>query len=413
MARKTTTLTDKEIKAAKAIDKSYKLFDGRGLYLEVTKKGKKWWRLKYRYRNKDKLISLGVYPSVSLADARMTREIMKAQIANGIDPAQLRAKEKQIVSSERIKNKYTFKVLAVEYFEYLMTLSSPISEGYQKKLIGRAKKHAYPIIGNITIDKIEKKDVLSIIDPLRKAQKYEIARRVLLIVKNILEYAIDRDLLKVNIASGIKPSSSIGMIETKHYPIITEPKQLKALLLSLDDYSGDYTTKQALRVMPHVALRPFNIRFAEWSEIDFINKIWSISANKMKMKEPFRIPLTEQVIQILKETKVFSGDGRYIFPSILKKGSPMSENTLNSALRRLGYTREEIVSHSFRGIFSTIAHSMNIEHGCSSLAIEKHLSHKDTNKIRDAYMHSDLLDERIVLTKWWSDYLDGLRNAEL
>ena len=213
-------------------------------------------------------------------------------------------------------------------------------------------------------------------------------------------------------ASGIKAENEIGKSEVVHFPVITEDKPLELLLKVLDDYPGAFVTKQALRVMPYVALRPYNIRFAEWSEIDLEKKIWTIAAEKMKMKEAFQLPLPDTVIKIFEETHQVTGDGKFVFPSSVHKERQMSENTLNMALRRLGYEKGEIVSHSFRGIMSTIAHSKMSEHGFDSLVIEKALAHADPNEVRASYAHSDLFEERVKLMKWWSGHLDTLKASK-
>jgi integrase len=409
MARMVRPLTDKEIKGAKAKEKEYKLFDGGGLYLSITPKGKKWWRLKYSFEGKEKRISLGVYPAITLQMARKQREELKYQISQGINPSEERKELKEIKKEEESKILYTFEHLSNEYFQHIQTLSNPISDNHHKKQTGRIANHCTPYIGSKPIVDLKKQDILEVIKRIKELGTHETARRVLSLIKSILEYGVDRELLEYSVASSIKPSKEIGKKIEKHYPVITEPKALKALLLAIDEYSGDYSTKQALRVMPHVALRAGNIRFAEWSEIDFASKLWKIPAEKMKMKVEHIIPLTDTVLKILKETKNFSGSGQYIFPSIIHKDRPLSENTLNVALRRLGYTKEEMVSHSFRGIFSTILHEKISEHGFDPLIIEMQLAHKEQNQVKAAYNHAKYLDDRIKLMEWWSGYLNSLK----
>ncbi len=409
MARITTPLTATEIKAAKPKQKTYKLFDGGGLYLEVPTKQQKRWRLKYRLDGKDKLLSLGVYPTISLQEARRLRDQYKESISKGTDPLQQRKAEAEAREVLRQKQNNSFKKLANAYFEHILTLDNPVSEKYHARMKGRADKHIYPYIGTKPIDEVTRQDVHEIIARIVKAGSHETARRILLITKQILDYCVRRDHIPFNVASTISAKEEIGARTDKHFPIITDPKELKQLFIAIDEYTGDFTTKQALRLMPHVALRPANIRFAEWSEIDFDNKLWSIPADKMKMKRDFSFPLSAQALEILKETRLCSGDGQYIFPSAIRRGSAMSENTLNVALRRLGYTRDAIVSHSFRGIFSTLSHSHMQDHKCSSLAIELQLAHKDRNQIRDTYNQSDLLDERRVLVTWWSNHLTEVK----
>jgi len=271
------------------------------------------------------------------------------------------------------------------------------------------ENHVYPYLAEMYITDVKKSDVREVISLLVKDDKQETANRVLHLIKSILDFAEDREYVEFNVASGIKAAKEIGTIKVKHHPVIIEDEALGDLLHALDNYSGEFTTKQALRIMPYVALRPFNIRFAEWSELDLKKRIWSIPAEKMKTGVAFRLPLPDTVIEIVKETKKVTGDGKYVFPGTRHKDHPLSDNTLNNALRRMGYSNDEIVSHSFRGIMSTIAHSKMSEHGFDSLVIEKALAHKDSNEVRASYAHSDLYDERVKLMQWWSNHLDRLK----
>ena len=410
MARQTTPLTDKEIKAAKPKEKVYRLFDGGGLHLEISPKGQKWWRLKYRFNKKEKRISLGTYPHISLQAARSQRESLKGQIAQGIDPSQQRKEKKEAEKIQKLKSEKTLKNVSEEYFKHINSLNRKLSEKYSERLYNRIVNYVYTDeASGKPIDEIKRKDILRIIKKLVDANNYEVARRVLISLKNILEYAADQEYVEVNVAAGIKPSKVIGERIHRHHPIITDTKEIKGLLQAFDEYSGDFAVKQALRTMPFIALRPANIRFMEWSEIDMEGKVITISADKMKTDTELRIPITPTVEKILKETKVYSGDGRYVFPSRIHKDRAVSENTLNLGLRRLGYSRDQIVSHSFRGIFSTIAHKNMKEHGFESLVIEAQLGHKDTNAVREAYNHNDYFDERIELMQWWDNWLNGVR----
>jgi len=412
MARQTNPLTDKEIKSLKPKEKTYRVFDGGGLHIEVSPKGQKWWRLKYRLDGKEKRISLGVYPSISLSEARKKRELLKEQIAQGIDPSKERKEAKQTRINLDTKNQRTLKAISEDYIDHVEA-KGKLSESHFKRQKRRVELHIHTDISALKpIEDISRVDALDLIDKLVVSDKHDIARRVLQLLKNILEYAVDREYISVNVASGIKASKAIGERTANHYPVMTDEKQLKGLLLSLDGYEGDFSTKQALKMMPYVAFRPANIRFLEWSEVNLEEKVISISADKMKMREDHRIPLTGSVIKILEEIKPYSGDGQYVFPSAIKKGQPLSENTLNVGLRRLGYTGEQIVSHSFRGMFSTIAHKNMKTHGFDSLVIEAQLAHKDTNASRKAYNHNDYFDDRVELMKWWDKYLSKIKERK-
>ncbi len=412
MARKTTPLTDKEIKAVKPKEKTYRLFDGGGLHLEISPKGQKWWRLKYRFDGKEKRISLGVYPHTSLQEARKQRELLKEQIAKGVDPAKTRKEEKADLQAKEAKDKHTFEYLTDAYFTHIAGLENPLSENYREKQKKRVEKHCYPTLKNKPINDITEEDLEEIFEALKQKGYHEVGRRIFLLLRAILKYGVKRRLLKYSVAEGFSAKDEFGERSHKHFPIITDKKELKALLTALDSYGGDFSTKQALRVMPYLAFRPANIRFLEWDEVDIDEGIITILGSKMKMSRDFISPIPPTVMKILEETRLYSGDGKYVFPSPIHRDRPLSENTLNVALRRLGYTREQLVSHSFRRIFSTLAHENMKEHKVSSLAIELQLAHKDKNQIREIYNESDLIDNRMDLMKWWDGYLTGLREGK-
>ena len=418
MPRITKPLTDSEIRAAKPKEKEYKLFDGGGLYLSITPKNKKWWRLKYKLAGKDRLISLGVYPTVTLQQARRQREETKALISAGVDPAEKRRTEKEAArqKEERIKN--TFEALTDAYFEHAATLEDAPTEKTMHRNKRRIENHCYPTLKNVPAEEITEADIIDILSVLKAKGYHEIARRVLMFVKQILRYGVKHQILKYNVAADLSAKEEIGLRVGENYPIITDKAGLKALLVAIDSYAGDPSTAKALKIMPYLAFRPSNIRFLEWGEVDLDNKIITISADKMKKipsnktKRDYRSPISRQVANILQEVHKYSGGGKYVFPSPIHRDRALSENTLNVGLRRLGYTKEQIVSHSFRGIFSTITHDRAGEHKCSSLAIEFQLAHKDRNDSREAYQRGDLLDERKRLMQWWADHIDKIKEGE-
>ena len=410
MPRSTSQLTATEVKVSKPREKDYKLADGRGLYLLVTKSGGKHWKLKYRMESKEKKLSLGAYPEISLAEARELREKYRSEIAKKIDPAAKKAASKKQLKVEDQKAANTFQIISTEFLE---RIRDELSEKYHSKIEQALKRDVYPIIGSIPIDNIKHSDLLFITDAIEQRGAIETAHRVLNLIGKIYKYAVSTGRTPHNITADIDKRYALKKPKERHYPTITEPKALKSLLVAIDGYSGDFTTKKALQIMPYVFLRPFNIRFAEWSEINFEQREWRIPAEKMKMKEIHIIPLTDTIIKILKDVQPFSGNAQYVFPSTVHRDRPMSENTLNAALRRLGYSKDEIVSHSFRGIFSTIMHEKMSDHGFDSLVIEKQLAHKETNKVKAAYNHADYLSERKKMMQWWTDYLNTIkRNHE-
>jgi integrase len=410
MAKIVKPLTDAKVKAAKpkndgGVLKVNKLFDGGGLYLEVPVKGNKRWRIKYRFGGKEGRLSLGVYPHVSLSNAREKREEVKSMVAQGIDPAQARREEKAARQAEDQRDRTTFEYLADAYFDHKATLADAPNETTLNKARRRIAKHAYPTLRNVPAEEITEADVLEIVHTLTRQGYHEIARRVLQMVKAILAFGKRRGFVASNVAADINPKEEIGKITTTNFPIISEPKPLGELLRVIDGYTGNYSTLMALKLMPYVAFRPANIRYLEWSEIDLETATISIPGEKMKMKRAFTTPTSRQAAGLLRQMQRFSGAGRYVFPSATHKDRPLSENTLNSALRRLGYERDQLVSHSFRGIFSTFAHN----HGKDHLAIELQLAHKDIDQVSSAYNRAEMMEIRRELMQWWADFLDEVK----
>jgi integrase len=411
MARQTAALTDTAIKKAKAKDKDYKLFDGNGLFLLVAKTDNKRWRLKYRFNGKEKLLALGLYPNITLREARELREHYRNIIAKGIDPSEQRKKEKEVIKKDNIKQENTFLKVSQEW---LKNYESEVSENYHKKLERALELYVYPFIKNYAIDGITRLDIISILEYLRDKELLETANRVLMLLNKIFMYAVTFEYLPHNITADIDKKVILGKKIHKHYPTLTKEKDIKALLLSIDEYSGDYNTKMALKMLPYVFVRSFNIRNCEWSEIDFINSVWRIPGNKMKTKMEFILPLPHQVIEILEEVREFSGDGRYVFPSFRAKDKPMSDNTLISAIRRMGYTKDEFVPHGFRAMFSTIAYEKaNNEdgHNYTGEVIEALLAHKEPNKVKGAYNRAKYIEPMKGLICWYADYLDEVKNG--
>jgi len=353
MARQTTPLTAKEIQSAKPRDKEYKLFDGGGLYLSITPKGGKWWRLKYRFNNKEQRLSVGVYPAVSLQEARKTREIFKEQIAKGINPSSERKNKKEAILIQETKDLNTFEKIARER---LIRVQDEISEAHYNRTLNAFKNDCFPTIGLIPIDEIEPKHILVILHTMVDRDVKESARKLFYAISKTFKWAVANGKAKRNPANDILLEEILGKKSKKHYPTIIDDAGIKGLLLAIDSYTGEYTTKQALKLLAHVFVRPFNIRHAEWSEISFKHKQWIIPARKMKTIEELIVPLTPSTIEILKDVMKYTGHSEYVFHSPRGRTSPMSENTLLGAIRRLGYTKDEFVPHGFRAMFSTVAH---------------------------------------------------------
>ncbi|RXJ69639.1 integrase [Halarcobacter ebronensis] len=409
MARLTKPLSVKEINNAKPKEKKYKLSDGGGLNLLILPNGTKRWVLKYRYLNKEKEHAIGVFPMISLAKAREKREELKTLIADEIDINQLKKQKKINLINKEIKKSNTFYIVSQKW---LNNYQDQVSENYHTKLEKALENYVYPFIKNQPIEDITRLDIIEILQDLKNRQINETASRVYMLLNKIFKYAVVLEYIPHNIIVDIDQNTIIGRLEKKHYPTFTKEEDIKGLLLAIDGYSGDYTTKMALKILPYVFVRSYNIRHMQWSEIDFDKKEWIIPANKMKTKTEFILPLPNQVIELLKEVYQFSHSSKYVFPSFRDFNRPMSDNTLVSALRRMGYSKDEFVPHSFRSMFSTIAYeNANHEagHKFTGEVIEALLAHKEKNKIKDAYNRASYKESMRSLIEWYSDHLDFIK----
>ena len=403
MPRTTLPINDTQIKNAKPKDKNYKLIDGQGLYILVKTNGSKLWRFNYKFDGKEQTYAIGSYPEISLLNARQKREELRAKVANGVNPSKEKQEQKQIQAA-KIEN--TFEQVSKDW---LKNVSGGLSEHYRVGIEGYFKNHIYQYIGARDINEITRLELLEVIKIIDQKGYTETARRALNVCGSVWKYAVTMGKAEHNIVADIDKKYALSKTVKQHYPVITEPKELGALLRGIDCYHGSFIVRQALRLAVLVFVRPANIRFAEWREFDFDNKVWRIPADKMKMKAPHIVPLCTQAIKILEELKPITGNGKYLFPSPNTSLKPICENTLNQALRRLGYTREEIVSHSFRGIASTILHENISKHGFHSDVIERQLAHAERNGVKAAYNHAEYLEERTRLMQWWGDWLDRLK----
>lgn len=406
MPRRTTPLTDTQIKKAKPKEKAYKLFDGGGLFLWVSTSGSKIWRLKYKspVRGKETIIVCGSYPEISLKQAREWREKMRSLIKQGIDPVIKQNEEKERKEKENQQKAETFSVVAEEFFQH----KTNISENHRKRQRRRLELDILPYVGSKPIVEIERKEIIECIKRIEARGAIETAHRVFSLCNEIFGYAAANEKIPFNILRDIDKSNVFKTPKEKNYPTITNPLEIKYLLQAIDDYRGDPITRYALKFAPYVAMRPGNIRLAEWEEFDLDKKQWIIPAEKMKMKEKHIVPLSKQVLAIIEELRPLTGDSPYLFHSPIYKKRPMSDNTLNTALKRLGY-KGRMVAHGFRAMFSTIAHEHISEHGFHSDVIERQLAHGERNAVKAAYNHAEYLNERRELMQWWADWLDGVR----
>lgn len=365
-------LTDIAVKSAKPQDKPYKLTDGDGMYLLVKANGK-YWRLDYRYLGKRKTLAIGVYPTITLADAREKRYEARKSLANNVDPSEFKVSARK----EAIRNaSITFELIAREWHQKNTVKWSAKNTVRTISLLERA---IFPYIGKLPIADIKPSELLETIKRIEKRGNIQTAHRAMMNCGQIFRYAMATDRAHRDITFVLRGSLT-PIVET-HHASITDPKKIGHLIRDIDEYDGLFITKCALRLAPLFFVRPGELRHAEWSEFDFDSAEWKIPASKMKMGSAHIVPLSKQSLGILKELKEHTGHVRYLFPSVRTSDRPISDNTVNAALRRLGYEKTEMTGHGFRSMASTILHEQGWPHD----AIERQLAHAERNKVTAAY----------------------------
>lgn len=390
-------LTDTSIRAAKPTDKPFRMFDAGGLYIEVAPSGGKWWRFKYRVDGKEKRISLGVYPDVSLKTAREKRDDVRKTLASGVDPSHAR-KAHAAVRTERASN--SFELIALEWFE---KNKPKWAENHSSKIIARLQQDVFPWLGSMPIMSITAPMLLESMRRIESRGAIETAHRVLQTCGQVFRYAIATQRAERDPAADLK--GALAPVKVVHLPSITDPKKIGALLRAMDSYEGTFVTRCALRLAPLLFVRPGELRKAAWSEFDLESAEWRIPAGRMKMRVLHIVPLSTQAVAILRELKPLTGQWDYVFPGARTKERPMSENTVNAALRRMGFEKSEMTGHGFRSMASTILN----EKGWSPDAIERQLAHSEQDESRAAYNYAQYLPERRKMMQAWSDYLDTLK----
>ena len=395
-------LTEAQVRNAKAGDKVVKLRDDRGLYLEVRagKNGqvRKWWRFRYMLQGRETMLSLGVYPDVSLKDARIRRDDARKLLANGVDPSAARKEEKAIIQA----NAETFEFVAREWHRSHLSRSS---EAHAAEILHRLERDVFPWVGSKPIRDVSAPDLLTVVRRIEARGAAETARRVLQYLSRIGRYAVATGRGERDAAADLR--GALPPANKKHFATLTEAKDVAALLRAIDGYQGSLIVRCALQLAPLVFVRPGELRKAEWSEFDLDGAEWRIPAERMKMKELHIVPLSRQSIEIIRELQPLTGTGKFLFPSVRSAGRPISDNTLNGALRRMGYTKEQICAHGFRSMASTMLN----EQGWNRDAIEKQLAHGERNAIRASYNFAQYLPERRRMMEAWSNYLDALKSG--
>lgn len=391
-------LSDVAIKNAKPADKPRKLADGGGLYLEVAPSGGKWWRLKYRYGGKEKRLSLGVYPEVSLKEARERREAARKLLAEGDDPGQARKAERAATARAALQ---TFEAVATAWLNHRSTAwTADTKEGIAASL----RSHVYPELADKPIGDVTPADVRKVVTAIDKAGAGETAGRVFQRVRAVFRYAIAHDLVSVDPTYPLKPGEIFKPREVRHRAALHE-QDVSLFFARLADYAAEGSTREALELLALTAVRPGELRGARWDEIDLQAAMWSIPAERMKMKAPHRIPLSSQALALLARLPR-EDEQELLFPSPYYPGKPLSENTFNSAMARLGY-KGQATAHGFRTLFSTAAN----EAGWAPDVIEAQLAHRDRNEVRAAYNRAQWMADRTRLMQWWADRLDALRKG--
>lgn len=400
-------LTDTAIRKAKPADKPRKLFDGGGLYLEVAPSGGKWWRLKYRHAGKEKRISLGTYPDVPLKDARDRRDAARRLLADGQDPSTIRRDERTAKNAAAAE---TFEIVAREWFAKFSPKWAP---GHADKIIRRLERDIFPWLGTRPVSEVTAPELLAVLRRIESRGAVETAHRAMQNCGQVFRYAVATGRAVSDPTGSLR--GALATAKDRHHASITEPAAIGELLRAIDGYGGSFVTQCALKLAPLVFVRPGELRQAEWDEFDLDAAEWRIPAHKMKSRALHVVPLSVQAVAILRELQPLTGNGfaakpdapRYAFPGERVRTRCMSENTVNAALRRLGYSKDQMTGHGFRSMASTRLNEM----GWPRDAIERQLAHAERDAVRAAYNYAEHLPERRRMMQAWADYLDSLREG--
>lgn len=384
-------LTDAKIKNAKPGPAPYKLTDGGGLYLFVTTAGGKLWRYNYRFHGKQKTEALGKYPDVSLSEARERLQDAKKALGKGIDLAEKRK------ASNQADN---FKAIAFEWHERMKPSWTP---GHAKTIKTRLEKDVFPYLGNIQTNAITPPEILMVLRRVEARGAIETAHRIKTICGQVFRYAVATGRAERDPAADLK--GALPVVQPRHMAALTNPADFSELLKAIDNYKGTFAVKSALQMQAYTFVRPGELRHAEWQEIDLDACQWDIPAGKMKIRQPHIVPLARQVVDILKNMAALTGGGKYVFPG-RTPARPLSENAILTALRTMGFTKEQMSGHGFRAIARTL-----LDEGLGQRVelIEHQLAHAVRDPLGRAYNRTQFLDARRGMMQLWADYIDGLK----
>lgn len=391
-------LTDITIRNAKPGLKPAKLFDERGLFLLVTPSGGKWWRLKYRFDGKEKLLSLGVYPDVGLKDARDRRDAARKQLADGIDPSLNRKAQKSL---RQLQVANSFETVSREWYE---KHAPNWVASHGDRIIRRLERDIFPHIGKRPIGEIAAPELLDVVRRIEARGALETAHRALSNCGQVFRYAVATGRATRDPSADLR--GALPPVKGEHFAAVTEPVQVGAILRSINDYQGTPTVACALRLAPLVFVRPGELRAAEWTHIDLDAGEWRYTVTKTGT--PHIVPLATQAVAILRELQPLTGHGRYVFPSARTGTRPMSDNAILAAMRRMGISKEEMSGHGFRAMARTILDEVL---GFRPDLIEHQLAHAVKDPNGRAYNRTAHLPERRKMMQQWADYLDQLRNC--
>lgn len=393
-------LTDAAIRRITPARKPFKVSDMHGLYLLVQPNGSRYWRMDYRHLDKRGTLALGVYPLVSLKEAREKRANARKLLEKGINPSSYKKLTRGVAG---ISASDSFKSVADEWLQKIE------AEGRATKTLDKLRwllGLAEPLIGNRPIAQITAPELLTVLRTVETRGRHETARRLRSTCGSVIRYAIATGRADRDITVGLQ--GALITPKVRHHAAIVDPRKVGPLLRAIDDYEGQPTVAIALRMAPHVFVRPGELRSAEWGEFDFAGKVWTIPGSKMKMRRPHRVPLSRQVLLLLEELRGVSGASPLLFPSIRSNERPISDNTINAALRRLGYDKDEMTGHGFRAMATSLLNETRKWHPD---AIERQLAHVESNDVRRAYLRGEHWNERVRMMQFWSNYLDKLKRA--
>lgn len=395
-------LSDTQCKAARAKDKAYKLTDEKGLVLFVTPAGGKLWRFNYRFDGKRKTLALGAYPEIGLKEARDKRDNARKLLATGVDPSESKKAAKAARVAEETNS---FEAVAREWYA---RFSPSWAQSHGDKVIRRLERDVFPWIGKRPVDSISTIDILDVLRRIESRGAVETAHRAQQNFNQVFRYAVATGRTKLNPALNLK--GALKVAKQTHHAAIIDPEKVAQLLRAIDSYEGSFVTKCALRLAPLVFVRPGELRGAEWAEINLETAEWNIAPTRMKMREAHLVPLSNQAIEILKDLHALTGEGRYVFPSARTGDRPMSDNAILAALRRMGYTKDEMTGHGFRAMARTILDEVL---GIRPDYIEHQLAHAVRDPNGRAYNRTAHRAQRHEMMRRWADYLDELKGGQV